>query len=112
MTGEITLSGLVLPVGGIKEKSLAARRAGIRRIILPRANEKDLRELPQELREDMEFLLAERIDDVLTAAIPGMPGQLGTASRSESGDDTKPALSTPAAAASKTRPKAARPPVR
>jgi ATP-dependent Lon protease len=71
MTGEITLSGLVFPVGGIKEKVLAARRAGIRRVILPRDNQKDLRELPEHVRAEMEFVLAEHIDDVLAAALPG-----------------------------------------
>ncbi|NLF70920.1 MAG: endopeptidase La [Candidatus Anammoximicrobium sp.] len=70
MTGEITLSGLVFPVGGIKEKMLAAHRAGVRRVILPKANEKDLRELPDHVRQDMEFIFAENIDDVLSAAIP------------------------------------------
>lgn len=70
MTGEITLSGLVLPVGGIKEKMLAARRAGIRRVILPKDNEKDLRELPDEVRSQMEFVLAERIEQVLEVALP------------------------------------------
>lgn len=72
MTGEITLSGLVLPVGGIKEKMLAARRAGVRRVIIPRDNEKDLRELPAEVRDQMEFVLAERIEDVLQAALPDL----------------------------------------
>jgi ATP-dependent Lon protease len=76
MTGEITLTGLVLPVGGIKEKVLAARRAGIRRVILPRANEKDLREVPDSVRREMEFVLAERIEDVLKAAIPELAGRL------------------------------------
>jgi ATP-dependent Lon protease len=71
MTGEITLSGLVLPVGGIKEKVLAARRAGIHRVILPRDNESDLRELPPETRRDMEFVFPERIEDALAAAIRG-----------------------------------------
>ena len=70
MTGEITLTGLVLPIGGIKEKTLAARRAGIHRVILPRANQKDLRELPQEVRDEMEFVFADRVEDVLKAAIP------------------------------------------
>ncbi len=70
MTGEITLAGLVLPVGGIKEKVLAAHRSGIRRIILPAANEKDLRELPESVRRDLTFTVAERIEDVLRAAIP------------------------------------------
>jgi ATP-dependent Lon protease len=70
MTGEITLSGLVLPVGGVKEKVLAARRAGVRRVILPRDNECDLRELPDNVRREMDFVLAERIEDVLRAALP------------------------------------------
>ena len=68
MTGEISLSGLVLPVGGIKEKVLAAHRAGIKRVILPKANEKDLKDVPQEVREDMTFILVERIEEVLPAA--------------------------------------------
>lgn len=77
MSGEITLSGLVLPVGGIKEKVLAARRAGIRRVILPVRNEKDLRNLPDDVRSEMEFVFAERIEDVLAAAVPGLAGRLG-----------------------------------
>ena len=76
MTGEITLTGLVLPVGGIKEKMLAAHRAGIRRVIIPKANEKDLRELPESVRRDMEFILAERIEDVLETAIPELASRL------------------------------------
>jgi len=67
MTGEISLSGLVLPVGGIKEKVLAAHRAGIKRVILPKSNEKDLKEIPQEVREDLTFILVERIEEVLPA---------------------------------------------
>jgi len=72
MTGEITLTGLVLPVGGIKEKVLAAHRAGIRRVILPKANEKDLVELPPSVRAEMEFVFAERIEEALQAAIPAL----------------------------------------
>lgn len=68
MTGEISLTGLVLPVGGIKEKVLAAHRAGIRRIILPKANEKDLKEVPQEVRDELTILPVERIEEVLPAA--------------------------------------------
>ncbi len=68
MTGEISLSGLVLPVGGIKEKVLAAHRAGIKRIILPKANEKDLKDVPQEVRENLTFIPVERIEEVLPAA--------------------------------------------
>ena len=70
MTGEITLTGLVLPVGGIKEKVLAAHRAGIQRVILPKENEKDLREIPDTVRREIQFVFAERIEDVLVAAIP------------------------------------------
>src|SRR3989475_1972376 len=76
MTGEITLTGLVLPVGGIKEKVLAARRAGIKRVILPRENEKDLRELPEKVRQETEFILAERVEEVLKAALPHTPESL------------------------------------
>ncbi len=68
MTGEISLTGLVLPVGGIKEKVLAAHRAGIRRIILPKANEKDLKEVPQEVRDELTVIPVERIEEVLPAA--------------------------------------------
>jgi ATP-dependent Lon protease len=70
MTGEITLSGLVLPVGGIKEKVLAAHRAGLQRVILPKANEPDLDELPQHVRDELELILAENVEQVVTAAIP------------------------------------------
>jgi ATP-dependent Lon protease len=79
MTGEITLTGLVLPIGGVKEKVLAARRAGILRVILPRENGKDLRELPDHVRAEVEFILVERIEDVLAAAIPRLAERLTTA---------------------------------
>ncbi len=76
MTGEMTLTGLVLPIGGIKEKVLAARRAGINRIVMPRANQKDLRELPEEVRNDTQFVFADRIEDVLSAVIPKLTDRL------------------------------------
>ncbi len=76
MTGEITLTGLVLPIGGVKEKVLAARRAGIRRLVLPKANAKDLRELPEQVRQEMEFVLVERVEEVLEAVIPALAGRL------------------------------------
>jgi ATP-dependent Lon protease len=79
MTGEVTLTGLVLPVGGIKEKVLAARRAGIRRVILPKQNQKDLRELPEPVRKEMEFILAERVEDVLAAALPELESRIAAA---------------------------------
>ena len=70
MTGEITLTGLVLPIGGVKEKVLAARRAGINRVILPKANEKDLADLPENVRKEMTFILAQTVDDVLNDVLP------------------------------------------
>jgi len=69
MTGEITLRGLVLPVGGIKEKVLAAHTAGIKRVILPARNRKDHEDIPQAAREALEFIWAETLDDVLPAAL-------------------------------------------
>jgi ATP-dependent Lon protease len=69
MTGEITLRGQVLPVGGIKEKALAAHRAGLRTVIIPKRNEKDLEDLPADVRDDMKFVLVERVDEVLETAL-------------------------------------------
>ncbi len=73
MTGEITLSGLVLPVGGIREKALAARRYGIKTFILPEMNEQDLAELPPDVRREMTFVPARTLEDVLKVALPGVP---------------------------------------
>jgi ATP-dependent Lon protease len=70
MTGEITLSGLVLPVGGIREKALAARRHGIKTLILPALNQPDLAELPPEVRNGMQFVPASTLEDVLKVALP------------------------------------------
>jgi ATP-dependent Lon protease len=69
MTGEITLRGKVLPVGGIREKVLAAHRAGIETVILPRRNERDLEDVPEELRGDMEFIFADSAEDVIPLAL-------------------------------------------
>jgi ATP-dependent Lon protease len=69
MTGEITLSGLVFPVGGIKEKVLAAHRAGVRRIILPAKNEGDVEDIPEEVRRELEIILVSRISEALDAAL-------------------------------------------
>jgi len=73
MTGELTLRGLVLPVGGIKNKVLAARRAGLKRILLPHRNAKDLEEVPEAAREGLEFHFVERVDEVLEQALTGSP---------------------------------------
>lgn len=72
MTGEVTLTGLVLPIGGVKEKVLAARRAGIRRVILPYGNKKDLRELPDHVRQEMQFHFVEHVEEVLALVIPNV----------------------------------------
>jgi ATP-dependent Lon protease len=71
MTGEITLTGQALQIGGVREKVLAAQRAGLERVILPRENEADLSELPKETRQELEFVLADTIRDVLDAALDG-----------------------------------------
>jgi ATP-dependent Lon protease len=69
MTGEITLTGQVLPIGGLKEKALAAQRAGIRRVLVPTRNEADVAEIPEHQREGLEFVNCETIDDALAAAL-------------------------------------------
>ena len=69
MTGEITLSGRVLPIGGVKEKVLAAQRAGVKTVILPKENEVDLREVPEPVRQKMRFVLVEHMDQVLPVAL-------------------------------------------
>ena len=79
MTGEISLRGMVLPVGGIKEKVLAAQRAGLRAVLLPARNEKDLRDVPEATRATLEFVFLETVDDAIQAAL----GQRG-ASRAAS----------------------------
>jgi ATP-dependent Lon protease len=69
MTGEISLRGLVLPVGGIKEKTVAAHRAGIRKVLLPARNRKDLEDVPQSVRDEIKFVFCERVDDVVREAL-------------------------------------------
>jgi ATP-dependent Lon protease len=69
MTGEITLRGKVLPIGGVKEKLLAAQRAGVRTVLLPRGNAPDLREVPEETRRQMEIVLVEHMDEVLSRVL-------------------------------------------
>jgi len=69
MTGEITLRGLVLPIGGLKEKALAAHHAGIKTVIIPSRNEKDLVEIPEEIRKQIKFVPVERVEQVLEHAL-------------------------------------------
>ncbi len=71
MTGEVTLTGRVLPIGGLKEKSLAAYRMGIKTIIIPKANEKDLKDIPKVIKNKIEFIPVEKIEDVLKNALIG-----------------------------------------
>jgi ATP-dependent Lon protease len=101
MTGEVTLTGLVLPIGGVKEKVLAARRAGIRRVVLPKANEKDLRDVPEPVRSEMQFFFAETVDDVLAQTLPQPPGRIGVAIGTDDGRANGP-VQTPAAAQAAT----------
>ena len=69
MTGEISLRGLVLPVGGIKEKVIAAHRAGIRTVLLPARNRNDLEDVPESVRKELRFVFCERVEDVLREAL-------------------------------------------
>jgi ATP-dependent Lon protease len=69
MTGEISLRGLVLPVGGIKEKVIAAQRAGIKRVMLPARNKKDLEDIPDEVRQKLEFIWLERVEEAISAGV-------------------------------------------
>ena len=74
MTGEISLRGLVLPIGGVKEKVLAAARAGITTVMLPARNRKDLEDVPEAARKQVRFVWLERVDDAVAAALDRRPG--------------------------------------
>jgi ATP-dependent Lon protease len=69
MTGEISLRGLVLPVGGVKEKVIAAQRAGIKRVMLPARNRRDLEDIPDETRRHLEFIWLEHVEDAVAAGL-------------------------------------------
>ena len=107
MTGEITLRGKVLPVGGVKEKVLAARRAGIRTVILPLRNDKDLLDIPQKAREQMRFLFVREIGEVLKDALRPRSGSrdrsLPRGGRNQAGGPARARKTSP----EKTRPQAA-----
>ena len=76
MTGEITLRGEVLPIGGLKEKLLAARRGGIKTVIIPKENERDLKEVPDNIKEDLNIQAVKWIDEVLAIALESLPEPL------------------------------------
>ncbi|MCG3192905.1 MAG: Lon protease [Thermoanaerobaculia bacterium] len=90
MTGEITLRGDVLMIGGVKEKVLAARRAGIKTVILPRENERDLEEIPEELRRDLDFKFVHTVDEVLLSAFAAPRKSAQKAAAKQSGKRRKP----------------------
>jgi ATP-dependent Lon protease len=99
MTGEITLRGRVLPIGGIKEKVLGAHRAGLRRILMPNRNEADLDDIPADLRKEMQFVMVESIDQVLREALaPRRPAV------SANGNGARPSVAARAAGSSRARP--------
>jgi len=103
MTGEITLSGLVFPVGGIKEKILAAHRAGIHRIVMPARNEADLEELPEDVRNELNIKLVNRINEVVETALetivanppPPVPAELISRRPPEADTDQQPLIAKP-----------------
>ncbi|MFZ1891449.1 MAG: S16 family serine protease, partial [Formosimonas sp.] len=94
MTGEITLRGEVLPIGGLKEKLLAAHRGGIRLVLIPKENEKDLAEVPDNVKKGLEIRPVKWIDEVLALALERMPEPLSDAADEDEGDSA----TTPAAA--------------
>jgi ATP-dependent Lon protease len=91
MTGEMTLRGQVLPIGGLKEKILAAHRVGLKKVILPRQNEPDLEEIPDEVRRSMEFVLVEKFDEILPHALEPAPVADTTPVEEGNKNDSQPA---------------------
>ena len=79
MTGEVTLQGRVLPIGGVKQKVLAAHRAGLKEVILPKRNEGDLDDVPEQVRDEMTFHIAQTIDDVLGWALEPAASEIAAA---------------------------------
>src|SRR5690606_16794268 len=111
MTGEVTLRGKVLEIGGVKEKVLAAYRAGIRQVILPRGNDRDLRDVPDEVRKSIHFEFVDRMDDVIRLALLPAPEPTGAETERErskptaadGGTETLPERPLPRAARGKKR---------
>jgi ATP-dependent Lon protease len=88
MTGEVTLRGRVLPIGGLKEKALAAKRMGIKKIIIPKRNKKDLEDIPKYVKKDMEFVFADKMDQVLRITLkPNRKSRTGLPSRKSHDED-------------------------
>ena len=102
MTGEITLRGEVLPIGGLKEKLLAARRGGIKTVIIPKENERDLKEIPDNIKAELDIKPVKWIDEVLDIALESMPEPLSDedyladpiASTEDSGNEEKNRINT------------------
>ena len=94
MTGEITLRGRVLAIGGLKEKVLAAHRAGLKTVLLPRQNKKDLVEIPSRVKRDLKFIFVDRMDEVLPVALlPEAPVAIAEVKRAAKGRRTPSAKS-------------------
>jgi ATP-dependent Lon protease len=98
MTGEITLRGLVLPIGGLKEKTLAATRAGIKEVIVPKRNEKDMPDIPDEVKQSLTFHFAQNIDDVLDVALGARPRERKNGTRGPHGEPQRKRAGAPPAA--------------
>jgi len=101
MTGEITLSGLVFPIGGVKEKVLAAHRAGIRRILLPARNEADVDDIPEDVKNDLQIIFVSGIAEVIDAALevlvahPPPPPVISDAARGSDRRTEEPVIAKP-----------------
>ena len=96
MTGEITLRGLVLPIGGLKEKTLAAKRAGIKQVIVPKRNEKDLPDLPEEVRQTLKFHFVSDIDQAMEIALTPERGKTAKPTKTSGRTFTRKKLETAA----------------
>ena len=96
MTGEVTLRGNVLPIGGLKEKLLAALRGGIKTVLIPQENEKDLRELPESIAEGLEIIPVSTVDEVLQRALVRAPDPIDwTEADQDAADEAFPPLTAP-----------------